>query len=110
MSFEMIPCIYAGDLPNDVENELRDWNDELCLHGDGGCVFSVYAENMKEIPLFVAWMIKIGAWTVEQTNLPCYDNFCKEMGFNSGEPYHFKEFNAKIGNANLSLSVAMTGT
>lgn len=69
MSFKTIPCIYAGDLPNDVENELQDFNDELCFHGDHGCVFRIWEHQLEKVPLFLAWMIEIGAFTAEQINL-----------------------------------------
>lgn len=111
--FSMIPKIYAGDLPEDVETELMSWSDELCYHGDNGCVFSLSGDTIKEIPLFVAWMIEIGAWNQEQVKLPCYKDFCLERGLNpSGEPYHFDEFYKHYGTDTTShyLSVAMTGT
>lgn len=64
--FEMIPKIYAGDLPHEVEDELMKWDEELCFHGDGGCVFRVSSYGAEELPLFINWMVKIGAWTSEQ--------------------------------------------
>lgn len=110
MLFKMIPEIYAGNLPEDVRTELIDWNDELCFHGDGGCVFTLHDNDAVKLPLFIAWMVEIGAWTKEQVSFPTYNGFCSEMGYSIDPPYAFyKEFNAKYGNKRM-LSVAMTGT
>lgn len=109
--FTMIPEISAVDLPDPVENELRDWNEELCFHGDGGCVFTIGPESMKELPLFRAWMIEIGAWTEREAHTITYEDFCKEHGLNErGEPWHFDEYYKFLDGRPRHLSVAMTGT
>ena len=60
--FDMVPVIYAGDLPNDVEHELQVWDDEVALHYSTG-VYSIWPDSREELPLFIAWMISIGAWS-----------------------------------------------
>ncbi len=82
--FIMIPKIYAGDLPREVEEELQSWDQELCFHGDGGCVFHIRNYDLNEVSLFIKWMIEIGAWTETQVN--------------------------DISNVGKYLTVAMTGT
>lgn len=57
---KLIPQFYAGDLPELVEEELRDWQDELCFHGDGGCVFVVRADDRAKLPLFIEWLSQNG--------------------------------------------------
>lgn len=65
--FKMIPCIYAGNLPVNVQEELEEvyQHSNLCFHGDGGCVFLVYKEKLDKLILFKAWMIEIEAWPID---------------------------------------------
>lgn len=111
-----IPCIYAGDLPQEVEDEMRNNGldgDRVCFHGDGGCVFYVTGESIKSLPLFKAWMIESGNWTEEEADLTCYEDYCVANNTNSsGKPYHYNEYFAwkKENNKEDSLQVAMTGT
>ncbi len=109
-----IPCIYAGDLPQEVEDEMRaTFGDELCYHGDGGCVFYAKKKDLDAAPLFKAWMIEGGWWTEEEADLTSYEEYCLANNLNeSGEPYHFKEYfeYKKISGKEDSLQVAMTGT
>ena len=109
----MIPCIYAGDLPYEVEEEMMAWNDELCYHGDGGCVFHVKAEDIAKLPLFKEWMIEQGWWTAEEANLVSYEEYCRVNSLSYPAPAnHFKEYYAwlQAQSRNESLKVAMTGT
>lgn len=53
---KFIPKFYAGDLPKLVEEELRTWQDDLCFHGDGGCVFVIRDYDRVKLPLFLKWL------------------------------------------------------
>lgn len=115
--FKMIPAIYAGDLPDDVEGELRSWNEELCFHGDSGSVFTLSGEALERLPCFIAWMLEIGAWTKSDVDLPTYKKFETETGYASlqavgQENYtaYFTEYHKWVGQRNRFLTVAMTGT
>jgi hypothetical protein len=89
--FEMIPCIYAGDLSWSASNELSDWNDELCLHGDGGCVFYFHTRDIERLPHFTAWLIEVGIVTQEVLdNMPSIERYCSKMGISS------KDLNSKV--------------
>jgi hypothetical protein len=103
--FQNIPCIYAGDLPQDVLLELQEYDEELCFHGDGGCVFRISAHVLENLPLFKAWMIEIGAWTEDDVNLADWGLF---MEANPGKTY--QEFLAETAPRKQYLKVAMTGT
>ena len=113
----MIPCIYAGDLPPEVEDEMRNNGydgDYVCFHGDGGCVFSVGGKDLKNLPLFKQHMIDCGAWDKDgpEAKMTYYEDYLTIFNLNTGEPYHFEEYWAWMKENSLidSTQVAMTGT
>lgn len=111
MQFKMIPCIYSGHLPDDVREELRDWNDLLCFHGDGGCVFRIDEDDLKDVPKFIQWLLSIGAIGNKDANIISFATWCndnkKEMAVDS-----YKEYALLIsqGVYRQHLEIAMTGT
>ncbi len=104
MKFRMIPYIQVVDLPQPVEEELAEWNDELPFHSATG-VFHVRRDTMERLPLFRAWMIEIGAWTEAETNLGDFATFRAE--FPAGD---WTAYQAWLGDRKDRLSVAMAGT
>mgnify|MGYP001590781702 CR=1 FL=1 len=107
--FKMIPAIDAGDLPSDVEKELMNWNEELCFHGDGGCVFYLDGDNLERLPLFTSWMLSIGAWTMEDIKLPSYKLFAQEHNL-LDSPRDYAAYYKWCNGRQQYLKVAMTGT
>ena len=57
---KLIPQFWAGDLPELVKKELRAWQDDLCFHGDGGCVFEIRGPDYAKLPLFLKWLSENG--------------------------------------------------
>lgn len=57
---KLIPQFYAGNLPEPVREELLAWDDELCFHGDGGCVFIVRDYDRPKLPVFLKWLSENG--------------------------------------------------
>lgn len=108
--FKMVPVVYAGDLSPDIENELMEWDDEIALHYSTG-VYSLERDDVEKLPLFVAWMIEIGAWTAENVDLPSYEKYCKDHNLtSSGEPHHYKEFYSWLDGRKTSVDFGLTGT
>jgi hypothetical protein len=109
--FEMIPCIYAGSLPRKVSEELSDWSDELCLHGDGGCVFTI--RDFKRLPLFKAWLIEVGIITQEDLDqMPSLEKYCNEIGITIGSATSqtFIDYRKYKGDRKEFIKIAMQGT
>jgi len=109
--FEMIPCIYAGDLPRKVSRELSDWNDELCLHGDGGCVFTI--RDFKRLPLFKDWIIEVGITTQEALDeMPSLEKYCNEIGvaLENVTSQVFNDYYSYKGDRKEFVKIAMQGT
>jgi len=90
--FEMIPCIYAGNLPMNVSYELGNfYDDRICLHGDGGCVFYFHTQDIERLPLFTAWLIETEIVTQEfLDNMPSLERYCNKMGI------LLKDLNSKV--------------
>lgn len=111
----MIPCFNAGSLPEDVQEELERWQSDLCYHGDRGCVFHVDRDDMTEIPLFLRWMVKEGAFTEDQIDLWSYARFQELSGrqtTNTDYYDYYKDYFrfVKDHNCTTDLQIAMTGT
>lgn len=111
VSFQMIPCIYAGDLPFDVEDELREWNDELCFHGDAGCVFRISESDLDSLPKFIEWLLSIKAISMQDTDLVEFSTWCYR---NNREitPEAYKKYilHRDRGDYRQYITIAMTGT
>lgn len=104
-----IPLIFACDLPNSIRYELNDWNSDLCFHG-GNCVFTIRPEELWSLPLFVLWMVKNQAWTLEQIDLPWYEKYCAERNLRSEDMSNYMEYLSWKGKRDDFLTVAMIGT
>ena len=63
--FEMIPLIRSHNTPQEVQDELTNWNCEISFHYQT-TVETFWTDHVKELPLFFAWLLKIGAISSEQ--------------------------------------------
>lgn len=109
--FELIPCIYAGNLPQNVGEEMRAWQDDLCYHGDGGCVFHVQGDDVAKLPLFLAWLVEIGACKEEDTRLVSTTQFLAGRPDLKGYPDGwYQEYQTWRGDRPETITLAMTGT
>ena len=112
MSYKLIPCIYAGNLPSPVRDELQEWNDELCFHGDGGCVFTIRFSDIEQLKLFIEWMVSIDVWRLEETDLVSFSRWQQMTGKHESSTENYILYNTwrKEWHFNENLTVAMTGT
>lgn len=62
--FSTAPIIDSINIPLEIKEELRKWNDEIAysLHCGTG-IYWIHAEDAERMPKFIAWMKEIGAWT-----------------------------------------------
>lgn len=63
--FEMIPLIRSHNTPQEVQDELTNWNCEISFHYQT-TIETFWTDHVKELPLFFAWLLKIGAITLHE--------------------------------------------
>jgi hypothetical protein len=112
--FEMIPCIYAGDLPMNVSYELGNfYDDKICLHGGGGCVFYFHVRDIDRLPLFAAWIVEAGIITqVDLANMPSIERFCNKIGIalENATSSTYRDYHYYCGGRKDYIKLAMQGT